>query len=181
MNVLLYFDSAERKRMLTKLADLLETGGLLIAGTNGMGIQTRYMVYGKNADGLFPCEFAFSLDNLGYFAVMPYFTIHEADEEAMLLADLARTIRNDRCFWSDFCNRLDGLLEQRGVCRRRSDGFLEIIREAATTKEYLKNNLLLWKQMAEAGYPDMAVDVLIKAGYNAWKNSVGDIVVEPCR
>ena len=179
MNVLLYFDSKEKKRILTKLADLVENGGILIAGTNGMGIQTRYTVYEKDANGLLPREFAFSLDNLGDIAVMPYFTIHEADEEAMLLADLFRTIRSDRSFWSGFCDRLDGILEKRGGCRRRSDGFLEIVKEPATTKEYLKNNLLLWKQMAEAGYADMVVDVLIKAGYKVWKNSVGDIAMQP--
>jgi SAM-dependent methyltransferase len=179
MNVLLYFKTDEKKRLLAKLADLLETGGILIAGTNGMGIQARYTVYEKDANGLFPREFAFSLDNLGDIAVMPYFTIHENDAEAMLLADLSRTIRNDRLFWSDFCDRLDGILEQRGFCRRRSDGFLEILKEAATTKEYLKNNLLLWNQMGKAGYADMAVDVLIEAGYNAWKNPVGDIAIQP--
>jgi hypothetical protein len=30
-----------------------------------------------------------------------------------------------------------------------------------------------------AGYTDMAVDVLIKPGYNAWKNAVVDIAIQP--
>lgn len=179
MNVLLYFDSEKRKRMMSKLADLLETDGLLIAGTNGMGIQTRYMVFGKSADGLSPREFAFSLDNLGAIGAMPFFSIHEKDAEAILLADLSRTIRNDRSFRSDFSNLLDGILEKRGICRRRSDGYLQILNEPATTREYLKNHFLVWRQMAEAGYTDRAVAVLVQAGYNAWKNPVGDIAVAP--
>jgi len=179
MNVLLYFNPEEKKRMLAKLSDLLETGGILIAGTNGMGIQNRYMVYGKSADGLFPREFAVSLDNLGYIAAMPYFTIHEDDAEAMLLADLSWTIRADRSFWSDFSKRLDEILEQLGFCRRRSDGFLQILNESVTTREYLKTNFLVWRQMAEEGYSDRSVDVLIKAGYNAWKDPVGDIAIQP--
>jgi hypothetical protein len=179
MNVFLYFNSEEKKRLLTRLVDLLETGGMLIAGTNGMGIQNRYTVYGKNSDGLYPREFAFSPDNLGDIAVMPFFTIHDCDEEAILLADLLSTIRNDRSFWSGFRNRLDGILEQIGVCHRRSDGFLQILKEASSTEEYMKNNFLLWKQMEEEGYSDMAVDVLRKAGYTAWKNSVGDIAIQP--
>jgi hypothetical protein len=181
MNVLLYFNSEEKKMMLTKLSDLMETGGILIAGTNGMGIQSRYMVYEKSTNGLAPREFAFSPDNLGYIAAMPYFTIHENDEEAMQLADLSRTIRNDRSFWPDFTKRLDEILEQLGFCRRRSDGFLQILKEAATTEEYLKTNFLLWEKIASEGYSDRAVDVLINAGYNAWKNPVGDIAVEPER
>jgi hypothetical protein len=179
MNVLLYFNSEEKKRMLMKLSDLLETGGLIIAGTNGIGIQNRYMIYGKGVDGLVPREFALSLDNLGYISAMPYFTIQENDAEAMLLADLLRAIRADRFFWSDFSKRLDEILEQLGFCRRRSDGFLQIINEAVTTREYLKNNFLVWRQMAEEGYSDRAVEVLNKVGYNAWKNPVGDIAVEP--
>lgn len=179
MNVLLYFKNEEKKGILTKLSDLLETGGLLITGTNGMGIQNRYMVYGKSADGLFPREFAFSLDNLGYIAVMPYFTIHEEDTEAMLLADLSRTIRADRSFWSDFSKRLDDILEQLGFCRRQSDSFLQILNETVTAREFLKKNNWVWKQMAQEGYSDRALDVLINAGYNAWKNPVGDIAIQP--
>jgi hypothetical protein len=179
MNVLLYFNSEEKEKMLTKLSDLLEPGGLLIAGTNGMGIQNRYIVYEKNADTMFQREFAFSLDNLGYIATMPYFTIHENDAEAMLLADLCRAIRDDRSFWSDFCKRLDDMLEKREFCRRRPDGFLQILNESMTTSEYLKKNSLVWRQMAEEGFSDRAVDVLIRTGYNAWKNSVDDIAIQP--
>lgn len=45
--------------------------------------------------------------------------------------------------------------------------------------EYLERNALLWRQMKEEGYTDRAVNVFGQAGYDAWKNSVGDIAIRP--
>jgi hypothetical protein len=43
-------------------------------------------------------EFAFSLDNLRPSGLTPWFTIHENDPEAFLLAELTGTIRNNQKF-----------------------------------------------------------------------------------
>ncbi len=179
MNVLLYFKHGIRKKMLTQVCELLDDDGILIAGTNGLGVQSRYAVYQKGTDGLFPKEFAFGLDNLGHIVFMPWYTIHENDPEAILLADLARAIRADNSFWPDFTNRTDGLLQHQGICRRGTDGFLHFPEEEMTPGEFVEKNVMLWREMDEEGYADGAVAVLERAGYEAWKNPVGDIAVRP--
>lgn len=166
--------------MLAKAGELLDEDGILIAGTNGLGIQSRYTVYQKNRDGLFTNEFAFGLDNLGPIVFMPFFTIHENDPEAALLADLAMVIRSDRS-WMDFNNRVDELLKFHGICSRGGDGFLHFPEKEMPLDEYLKKGALLWRQIAEEGYLNRAVEILRQAGYEAWENSVGDIAVRPAQ
>ena len=179
MNVLIYFTPETRKKMLLKVGALLDDDGILIAGTNGMGIQSRYVVYRKAADGIFPAEFAFSMDNLSHIVFMPWFTVHENDPEATLLAELTGAIRSDRDFWTDFSSRMDALLQRHDVCERRSDGFLHFYREDMPPAEYLEKNAVLWGQMESEGYLDGTVAMLEQAGYEAWKNPVGDIAVRP--
>ena len=110
---------------------------------------------------------------------MPWFTIHENDPEALLLAELAGTIRADRSFWPDFSNHVDELLQHQGSCRRGSDGFLHFSEQEMSPGEYLERDAKLWRQMDAEGYPDRAADLLGRAGYDAWKNSVGDIAIRP--
>jgi hypothetical protein len=179
MNILIYFDSPSRKKMLSHAGELLGDEGMLIVGTNGYGIQTRYAVYRKNSDGLSPTEFAFSLDNLGHIVFMPWFTMHEHDPEAMLLAGLAGTARRDRQFWQSFSGRLDELLKTQGVCARGSDGFLQPLTEELTLVEYFQKNVAIWRQLEDEGYPGRAVEALERAGYKSWINGVGDIAIEP--
>jgi hypothetical protein len=179
MNLLIYFKPELRKKMLLEAGRHLADDGLLIAGTNGLGIQSRYAVYQKNSAGITPIEFAFSLDNLGHIAFMPWFTLHTKDPEASLLADLARTIRGDRRFWLDFSHRLDQLLDQYGVCSRGTDGFLHFPKKEIPPREYLQKNLSFWRQIKGEGYLADVVDILRRAGYVAWENPVGDIAVEP--
>ncbi len=179
MNILIYFEAEIREKMLLQVGDLLDDDGILIAGTNGLGIQSRYAVYQKGENGLFPGEFAFSLDNLGHIVFMPWFTIHENDPEAMLLAKLTGALRAKGSFWADFGNRVDTLLKHQGICRRGSDEFLHFPEKDMSPGEYLEKNAGLWRQMVTEGYLERAVDILGQAGYDAWKNSVGDIAVRP--
>ena len=165
--------------MLVQVGELIDDDGILIVGTNGLGIQSRYAVYQKGTEGLFQSEFAFGLDNLGPIVFMPFFTIHENDPEATLLADLAVTIRTDSSFWTDFSRRVDQLLKHQGICRRGADGFLHFPERELPPGEYLEKNAMLWRQMEEEGYLNGVVDVLKQAGYDAWKNSVGDIAIRP--
>jgi len=179
MNVLIYFESEIRKKILLQAGEILDDDGIMIAGTNGLGVQSRYAVYQKGKDGIFPGEFAFSPDNLSHIIFMPFFTIHENDPESMLLADLSAAIRADQSFWPEFGRRMDELLQEQDICRRETDGFLHFPNEEISPAEYLGKNALIWRQLDEEGYPDKAVEALGRAGYDAWKNSVGDIAVRP--
>ena len=179
MNILIYFEPQSRKEMLLHAAKLLTDEGMLIVGTNGYGIQTRYAIYRKVNDGLIPNEFAFSLDNLGHIVFMPWFSMHENDPEAMLLADLAGAIRSDQQFWPSFSGRLDELLKAQEICFRGRDGFLQPLTEVMPLTEYFQKNAAVWQQLVEDGYPARTVETLERAGYKAWINAVGDIAIEP--
>jgi len=179
MNILVYFQPRVRIKMLQRAADLLADGGLLIAGTNGYGIQTRYAVYRKGQNGLYPAEFAFGLDNLGHIVFMPWFTMHADDPEALLLADLAGTLRRDPDFWQPFSTHLDELLTVHEIFSRGPDGFFQPLSEELAPAEYLQKNAAIWHQMEDAGYRQLSVEVLKRAGHKAWINRVGDIAVEP--
>lgn len=179
MNVLIYFEPEIRKKMLRQAGEILDNDGIMIAGTNGLGMQSRYAVYQKGRDGMFPSEFAFTPDNLGHIVFMPFFTIHENDPEAMLLAELSVAIRSDPSFWPGFSNRIDELQQEQGICQREADGFLHFPKEEISPAEYMEKNAAVWRQIDEEGFPDKAVEALGRAGYDAWKNSVGDIAVRP--
>ena len=179
MNVLIYFEPETRKKMLEQIGEFLDENGTVITGTNGLGIQSRYAVYRKVAGRLSRDAFAFGLDNIGDIVFMPFFTIHENDPEAMLLADLIGTLRSSRTFWPEFSKRHDELLQERGICKRTSDGFLNFENNEMQTADYLRENALMWWKIEEEGFTDMAVNVLVSAGYQAWKNEVGDIAVRP--
>ena len=182
MNVLLYFEKSVRDRMRVSIGEWLDDGGMLISGFNHpFGIYARYAVYKKDATGISPGEFAFSLDNLRPLGIGPWLTITDKDEEAELLADLTGAIRNDRIFWAEFNPYVDKLQEEYGICKRGDDGFNHFTTETQNAPPYvlLKKTTALWQQVEAAGYTDGAVDALNRAGYKAWKNPVGDIAVLP--
>jgi SAM-dependent methyltransferase len=179
MNMLIYFSPENRTKLLRKIGVHLDDGGILISGTNGLGIQSRYFVHEKGAEGLLPKAFGFSLDNLGPIVFMPWFSIHADDPEATLLADLTGTISADRAFWKDFSSRTDVLLQRLDLCRRGPDGFLHFPGHELPLREYLNRNTSLWQQMISEGYLDGAVVALRRAGHDAWRNSVNDIAVKP--
>ena len=179
MNVLIYFPAGSRKKMLRKMGAMLDNGGFLIAGTNGLGVQTRYAVYEKSENDLAASEFAISLDNLGPIVFMPWFTIHENDPESLLLTEVMAAVRSDRSFWADFSGRIDELLDSCGICQRGPDGFLHFPDPEMPPAEYMEKNAALWRQIQEDGYAGSVVHSLKKGGYDAWVNSVGDIAIRP--
>ena len=179
MNVFIYFSRHIKEEMLRHLKDHLENDGLLIIGTNSFGIQSRYVVYKKKIDDLILHEFAFSLDNLGHISIMPWFTIHDKDPEAILLAELSRTIGSAASFWTRFKRHLDQLLEYYGFCKRKTDGFLHFPKETMLPNKFLEKNALLWREMQGKGYLEGAVAVLKEAGYDPWINPAGDIAIRP--
>lgn len=179
MNLLVYFDPETRRRVLARVSEMLEPGGVLVAGTNGLGIQTRYFVYRKEGGALLPESFAFGLDNVGPIVFMPFFSIHEQDPEARLLADLAGALRKSASFGPDFSSRLDALMGEHGLCRRGTDGFLAFPETEFSPAEFLGKAARIWQEVAAGGFPDRAVSALEEAGYDAWVNRVGDIAVRP--
>jgi hypothetical protein len=184
MNVLLYFAKDIRELMLSRICTLIDDSGLLITGFNHpFGIYARYSVYKKDKTGVHPCEFSFSLDNLRPLGIGPWATLADEDREAELLADLTAAIRADSRFWTEFNPYVDRLREQYGICGRDKDGFIRFTEDVrnAGPGTILGKASALWKQLEGEGYTDGAIEALGRAGYQAWKNPVGDIAVLPPR
>lgn len=179
MNLFIYFEPGIRKVMIEQICGHLCDRGLMIVGTNGLGIQARYLVYEKTAGGPVPAEFAFSPDNLGPISFMSWFTIHDNDPEALLLARLSGTIRSSDPFWPEFSGEVERLLARNDLCRRGADGFFQVPDREIQYSDYLARASDMWAEMDSKGYIDGAVDILKQAGFEAWKNKVGDIAVRP--
>lgn len=182
MNVILYFPRDRRECMLADIGRQIEENGLLVTGFNHpFGIYARYAIYWKEGTHLRPCEFAFSLDNLGPLGIGPWLTLADDDGEAELLADATAAIRGDPIFWTDFKRRLDELRALYGICRRTENGFIRFTEEtrSASPLSLQKKIAALWTQFAAEGYADGAIAALGRAGFTAWKNAVGDIAVLP--
>lgn len=180
MNTLIYFDPETRQRMLAQAGALLTDSGILIVGANLMsGASCRYAVYRRGNRFLEPTEFALSLDNLRSINVMPWYTLHDDDPEAVLLADVIRQVRADRAFWRVFTGRLDELMAHYGLFERDSNGFLHAPEGEEPAVDFAEKTTRLWRQVEEEGFTDGAVDALKRAGYAAWKNPVGDIAIRP--
>ncbi|MDM8535169.1 hypothetical protein QUF70_00275 [Desulfobacterales bacterium HSG17] len=179
MNMLMYFKPEIRKNILYQARKLLCDDGIIITGTNGFTTQSRHVFYQKKSDGLFPTQFAFSLDNLGHLAIMPWFTIQKNDPEAMLLAKCSGIIRSNRSFWTTFSKRLDSLLMDHDICWREKDGYLHFPQDMMPINKYISTVAIIWQKMQEEGFTDSAVNILVQNGFDAWKNSVGDIAVKP--
>jgi hypothetical protein len=110
---------------------------------------------------------------------MPWYTLHDDDPEAMLLADLLRKVRADRPFWRVFSKRLDELMAHHHLFQRDGNGFLCAFEGEAPATDFAQRVSQLWRQVEEEGFTDGAVDALNRAGYTSWKNPVGDIAVRP--
>jgi hypothetical protein len=180
MNTLFYFEPETRQRMLVRAGALLADSGILIAGANLMsGACCRYVVYKRDNRSIEPTEFALSLDNLRPISVMPWYTLHDDDPEALLLAGVLRQVRADRPFWRVFTERLDGLMAHFGLFQRDSNGFLNALEGGEPAEDFAQRASRMWRQIEEEGFTDGAVDALNRAGYTAWKNPVGDIAIRP--
>ena len=180
MNVFVYFDAQTRLRMMTQAGRMLDEGGILLSGTNqASGQYRRYVVYRKKREHLNPAEFAFSPDTLRPLSMMPWFTIHEEDPEATLLAELISAVRSNESFWKDFSARVDALLEQHDICRRSAHGFLVSPVKQKSIPELREPISALWQQIITEGYLAGVVNALCAAGYNAFENIIGDIAIRP--
>lgn len=181
MNVYLYFEHETQAKMFRQAAELLDEGGILIIGTNGLALQSRYSIYRKEGDSLTSLEFAFSPDNLGPISFMPWFTIHPGDREAQLLNELSRVIRGDAGFWDGFSSRIEQILAQDDICWRGPDGFFQIPERQRTFAEYHEISSRMWHRLEAEGYLGGMVEALEKGGFEAHINFIGDIAIKPER
>ena len=179
MNVLVYFPPAVRREMLRKIGMHIGKGGLLIAGTSGFGVDARYTVYRETDGAMRPSEFVFSIENLRSLGIMPYFTIHDGDPEANLLAELLGAVRADPSYGPALNSRVDTLLAQNAVARRRSDGFLQPPPDEVPPETIRERMAAMWQQLIAEGFLEGALAALARAGYEAWENAAGDIAVRP--
>ena len=168
--------------MLSKICTLIDDNGIAITGFNHpFGIYARYSVYTKGKTGVVPSEFSFSLDNLRPLGVGPWLTLADHDREAELLADLTAAIRADRRFWVEFNHYVDMLRSKKGICDRDDSGFINFTQDSSKVPPgtIMEKVSALWAQLEVEGYTDGAIEALGRAGYQAWKNPVGDIAVFP--
>jgi hypothetical protein len=89
-------------------------------------------------------------------------------------------IRADTAFRRDFDNRFDALLAEQRLFKRGTDGYL-ISWESEMPADKNERLAQINEQLDQEGYVDGAVTVLKQAGYNAWRNCVGHISVDPAQ
>jgi hypothetical protein len=179
-NVLFYLDSAFRARAEQWALRTLHPGGLFLCGADGAKtLEARYSVYRKEQDALVRKEFAFSLDCVRPPTVIPFFCLHDQEKETFELAELVGVLQSDDEFRTAYDFRLDELLAEKKILIRQPDGFLLPPPDPLDPTMWMIAHEALHTQLAEEGFADRAVSVLQRAGYHAWKNSVGHIAVEP--
>lgn len=159
--------------------DILKEGGLLICGSNWtQSRRCRYTVYRKEQAQLVEKEFAFSLDNLRpTVAIIGWLGFRDDDHESIRLAEAAGVIRADDEFRRDFDARLNDLLAEKGLYERGDDGYLTEIATDLSRREQDVCLAEISEQLDREGYLDGAVAALKRAGYDAWRNSVGHVSV----
>jgi hypothetical protein len=180
MNVLIYFDRPFRDKALRWAAPLLVDDGLFICGMNSMtSCHARYCVYRKESGRLVPREFAFGIENVRPIEFIAWYTLHDDDPDALLLAELVGELRSDHDFRSSFDQRLDTLLADVGICPRGPDGYLGGLPEHAMPGEVVERFAALLDRLRASGLTDSAVKVLRASGREAWRNCIGDVATLP--
>jgi hypothetical protein len=93
---------------------------------------------------------------------------------------LVAQIRADTTFRRDFDSRFDALLAEQRLFKRGTDGYLTTW-EAEMPADKVEHLAQINEQLDQEGYVEGAVNVLIQAGYQAWRNCVGHICVDPAQ
>lgn len=166
LNVLSYFDGETRRAAREWMAGRLDEGGVCLVGTNYTGgCEARYRWYRRAPQGLVPEEFGFSLDNLRPLGFLPWVDLPGDDDEVATLAGLVGAVRADHNFAESFDRRLDELLGDSGLARRRADGSLEVLsHDVERIGPALREAGL---ELGRDGYGRRAAEILVAAGYEA--------------
>jgi hypothetical protein len=179
-NVLFYFDSAFRTRAEQWALRTLRPGGLFLCGADSAKTcEARYSVYRKEDDTLVRKEFAFSLDNMRPPTTVTLFCLHDQEKETFELSKLVGVLNSDEEFRAAYDLRLDELLAEKKILVRQADSFLAPPPDPIDSTAWMGAHVAIHRQLAEEGFVDRAVSVLKRAGYQAWKNPVGHVAVDP--
>jgi hypothetical protein len=179
-NVLVYFDRPFRNEALSWFTGILRDGGLLLCGTNSwFSRSSRYTVFQREQGWLVEKEFAIGIDTLGAPSdVVPWWAFHNDDVEMNRQAILVAQIRANTAFRRDFDSRLDALLVEHRLFKRGMDGHLTSWGPEMPADK-IERLAQINEQLDQEGYVEGAVNVLRQAGYQAWRNCVGHICVDP--
>jgi hypothetical protein len=134
-------------------------------------------VYRREGGSLVAKEFAFAIETVRSFGVI-WFAMHENDREAWSAAKLVGILRSDEVFRKAHDEYLDQFLEEERLLRRQPDGFLGPVPNPRPFPEVMPVYQKLLRTLEGESSP-RAVDVLRRAGFEAWVNSIGDVAVKP--
>ena len=179
-NVLMYFDDTFNRDAVEWLAGVVVDGGISISGVDWSHSGfARYSVHRAEDGAMRHREFAFAIENLRPFEIMPYFTLHEDDRAAELLASLVGVVRGDAAFRRDFDGRLDELLSETGFCERKPDGYLGTFAEGADPAAFATASKTIGSALEHEGFHRRVADILNENGYRAWVNCIGHVAIDP--
>ncbi len=176
-NVLYYFDNDFYEQALEWFESVLaDKGVVLIGGDWAFTTECRYILYQKEGNVLQAKEFSFSLDNVVPLGLLTFYTLHENDRCTHLLAKLVRTLRQNETFLSQYYELIDKLRADTNICARQDNGFYGSVDPEMDPGT-------LWKGAANMGniiafeLGQDAVNILKKAGWNAYLNEIGLVSV----
>jgi len=175
----MYFDADFRRKAERWVATILRPDGIFLCGVDGpRTLEARYVVSRKENGGLVEKEFAFSLDNVRPLTATPWFCLHDGERETFRLASAVGILRADDAFRGDFDERLDCLLEDKGICAREPNGYLGPLFQGLVPTERVARIEEVMEQLEQEGFADRAAGVLRGAGLRARRNSVGHIAID---
>ena len=181
MNVLLYFEKDFREIMQASMSTLLDHDGVLITGFNHpFGIYARYVINKKGRHEIFSLRIRFQSRQPATSGCRSWLTLADEDREAELLADVTAPFGPTGTSGRNSTHTLTSY--ERSM--EFAGGIVTVYpftEEARTASPsvIMEKTSALWSQLEDEGYTDGAVDALERAGYQAWKNAVGDIAVLP--
>lgn len=179
-NVLCYFDRSFRENTLDWLTNVLDEGGIFLTGMNWTKSRhARYAVYRNENNKMVQKEFAFSIENIRPLEIVSWFALHDDDYSTKAMAELVGVIRADDELRTSIDNRMDELLIRAGYKPRTESGYLGSYCETADPTTFDSASEIVGKALEREEYPQKAVEVLKKAGYNAWVNCIGHVAVDP--
>ena len=180
MNVLMYFDADFRAPVEEWIASILKEGGIFTCGMNwARSVYSRYSVFRKEDGHLVHKEFSFGLECVRPLEMVPFFAFYDDDVETELQLELVRVLRADDDFMALLNKRFDTAQAELDLCPRGADGHLGGIDETMAFKD-MEEALVSFQKMANSDeLNDAARKVLEAAGYDVWRNEVGDTSITP--
>jgi hypothetical protein len=181
MQVLWFFDAAWQDRARQWFLRTLSPGGILTYGQNAAGSDSRCFIWQRDGEALVPREFALSPDNLRpTLGVLPWAAIHEDDREAPTRAAVIGAIWDgNEGFRREFDEALDHILADLSYQARRPDGFLGAMPIGWTATQLTATRKAVNDRLDAEGWTERAAEQLREKGYHAWRNTVGDLAIDP--